>query len=93
MAQRKNFTSTQKLLAALSIIKGEKTAVELGRELSCHPTLVGYWRDDIVTKGALIFETKKEESEKDARIAKLERAVGRLATENDFLERVLERRT
>ena len=93
MATRKSFTSVQKFSAALSIIKGEKSAVDLGRELSCHPTAIAYWRDDVEKKGALIFETKKEESEKDARIAKLERSVGRLVMENDFLEKVLGRHT
>lgn len=93
MATRKSFTSTQKFSAALSIIKGEKTTVELGKELACHPTAIGYWRDDVEKKGSLIFETKKEESEKDQKIATLERLVGKLVSQNSFLEKVFERNT
>ncbi len=91
MATRKSFTSTQKFSAALSIIKGEKTSVELGKELNCHPTAIGYWRDDIEKRGSLIFETKKEESEKDLKIATLERLVGKLVSQNGFLEKALGR--
>jgi transposase-like protein len=93
MAKRKGFTSTQKFTAALAIIRGEKSAVEVGREMSCHPTLVTDWRNDLITHGAIIFDKATEEGEKEKRIAILERTVGRLVTENSFLERVLGRNT
>jgi transposase len=93
MGMRKGFTSTQKFTAALAIIKGEKTQVEAGRELHCHPTLVSGWRDSLVAHGAIVFDRAIEEQEKDKRIATLERTVGRLVTENGFLERVLGRHT
>jgi transposase len=91
MAKRKNFTSAQKLTAVLAIIKGEKSAVEVGREMGCHPTLVAGWRDALEEHGTLVFDKATLETVKDAHIAKLERAVGRLTIENGFLERVLGR--
>ena len=91
MAKRKNYTSAQKLSAVLAIIKGEKSAVEVGREMGCHPTLVAGWRDALEARGGIIFDKAAEESIKDQHIAKLERAVGRLTIENGFLERVLGR--
>ena len=93
MAKRKGFTSEQKFKVALQVIKGEKSQVEAGRDMSCHPTLVGDWQKIIETQGARLFENTKEESEKSARIAKLERDIGRLVVENDFLERVLGRKS
>lgn len=93
MAKRKGFTSTQKFTAALTIINGSKSAVEVGREMNCHPTLVADWRNDLVAHGSVIFDKATEEGEKDKRIAVLERTVGRLITENGFLERVLGRNT
>jgi transposase-like protein len=93
MAKRKGFTSTQKLTAVLSIIKGEKSAVEVGREMSCHPTLIASWRNSLEAHGGVIFDKERVETEKDQHIAKLERAVGRLTIENGFLERVLGRST
>ena len=93
MARRKNFTSAQKFTAALAIINGSKSAVEVGREMSCHPTLVSDWRNALQAHGAVVFEKASDESEKERRIALLERTVGRLVTENGFLERVLGRNT
>lgn len=83
----------QKFTAALAVIKGEKSQVESGRELNCHPTLVGEWRTNLETHGAVVFDRAQEEAEKDKHIALLERTVGRLVTENGFLERVLGRHT
>jgi transposase-like protein len=93
MAKRKNYTSAQKFTAALAIIKGEKSAVEVGREMSCHPTLVSDWRNALEAHGAVVFDKATDEGEKEKRIALLERIIGRLTTENGFLERVLGRNT
>jgi hypothetical protein len=93
MGMKKGFTSAQKFTAALTVIKGEKSQVDIGKEMSCHPTLVGDWRSHLETNGAVVFDREKENSEKDKRIATLEQTVGRLVTENGFLERVLGRNT
>jgi transposase len=91
MKQRKFYSAAQKLHAALALLKGEKTAVEIGRDLGCHPTIVGAWRDQVLQHGMVIFERQGEEAEKDKKIAKLERYIGKLTVQNDFLEQVLER--
>lgn len=93
MAKRKGFTSAQKFAAALAVLKGEKSQVEMGREMGCHPTLVGDWQKNIEAHGAALFDRTEEDTEKDKRIAVLERTVGRIVTENDFLERVLGRKS
>jgi transposase-like protein len=93
MSARKGFTSQQKFSAALAIIKGEKSQVDVGKEMSCHPSLAGDWRTQLETNGALVFDREKENIEKDKHIAKLERLIGRLTVENGFLERVLGRNT
>jgi len=74
----------------MSVIKGEKSAVEAARDAGCHPTLIGNWRDAIVKDGALVFEKESGEGAKDQKIAKLERLIGKLTVQNDFLEKVLE---
>jgi transposase-like protein len=93
MAMRKGFTSAQKFTAALTIIKGEKSQVDVGKEMSCHPSLVGDWRTHLETNGSAVFDREKTDIEKDKRIAKLEHLIGRLTIENGFLERVLGRHT
>ncbi len=93
MGMRKGFTSAQKFTAALTVIKNEKSQVEVGKELSCHPSLVGDWKTHLETKGAAVFDREKDDIEKDKKIAKLEHLIGRLTIENGFLERVLGRHT
>lgn len=75
----------------MSVITGEKSAVEAARDVGCHPTLIGYWRDALLADGALVFEKTTEEGAKDQKIAKLERLIGKLTIQNDFLDRVLDR--
>jgi transposase-like protein len=89
MAKYKRFGSAQKFQAALSVISGKKSAVEAAKELGCHPTMVGMWKQEVEEQGARVFESNSETNDKNQRIAKLERLIGRLALENDFLERVL----
>ena len=74
----------------MSVIKGEKSAVEAARDLGCHPTLIGNWKDAILKEGSLVFEKENSEGAKEQRIAKLERLIGKLTVQNDFLEQVLD---
>ena len=91
MRKRKTYTPAQKLRAALELIKGERTAVDIARDIGCHPTIIDTWKDTLEKSGTLIFEHQKEEVIKDARIAKLERMIGNLSMQNDFLEQLCER--
>jgi transposase-like protein len=91
MAKGKRFASAQKFSAALSVISGEKSAVEAAKELGCHPAMVGVWKTEIEQHGEVVFERASEAEEKNRKIAKLERMIGALTLENGFLERVLGR--
>jgi transposase-like protein len=91
MRTKKKYSAAQKFQAALSVIKGEKSAVEAARDVGCHPTLIGNWRDALQKDGALVFEKESGEGVKDQKIAKLERLIGKITVQNDFLEKVLER--
>lgn len=91
MKKKKTYTAAQKLNAALALIKGERSAVEIARDIGCHPTILADWKQQVEQHGTLIFERQSEEGEKDKKIAKLERTIGKLAVQNDFLGQVLER--
>ena len=91
MRKRKIYTAAQKLHAALELIKGERTAVDIARDIGCHPTVIDTWRDALEKNGTLVFEHQKEEGEKEAKIAKLERMIGKLSMQNDFLEQLCDR--
>lgn len=91
MRKRKTYTPAQKLRAALDLIKGERTAVDIARDIGCHPTVIDTWRDALEKNGTLVFEHQKEEGGKDIKIAKLERMIGKLSMQNDFLEQLCDR--
>lgn len=74
----------------MRLLKGEANSVELSKEIGCHPTIIGEWRDRLITNAPKIFQIQTGENEKDKKIAKLERLIGKLTAQNDFLDRVLE---
>ena len=90
MRVKKKYSAAQKFQAVLAVIKGEKSAVEAAHGLGCHPTLVGNWKDALLANGSLVFEKENSEGAKEQRIAKLERLIGKLTVQNDFLDQVLD---
>jgi transposase-like protein len=91
MRKKKTYSAAQKFNAAITLIKGEKSAVEIAKDVGCHPTIVADWRNEVEHHGPLIFERQVAEGAKDTKIAVLERTLGKLAVQNDFLGQVLER--
>jgi transposase len=91
MRTRKIYSAATKFDAALELIKGEKTAVEIARGVGCHPTVVAEWKRMLEEHGKGVFENEVADNEREKKIAKLERTIGRLTMENDFLEHVLDR--
>lgn len=91
MRTRKTYSAAQKFSAAMELSKGEKTAVEIAKDIGCHPTIIAEWKHKLETHGKAIFESEVAENAKEQKIAKLERVIGKLTMQNDFLGHVLER--
>jgi transposase len=89
MKNLKRYTSAQKLSSVLELLKGEKSKVEIAQKIGCHPSIIGDWKEQLEKEGEVIFERKNEENSKNKKIAKLERTIGKLTTQTDFLEQVL----
>jgi transposase len=87
---RKRYSGEVKLQAVLRLLKGEASAVEVAREIGCHPTILGEWKDRLLANAPKIFEGVAADDGKNQHIAKLERLIGKLTVQNDFLEKVLE---
>ena len=87
---RKRYSGEVKLQAALKLLKGESSAVEVAKEIGCHPTIIAEWKDRLLANAPKIFEPAALEDDKAKRIAKLEQLIGKLSVQNDFLEKVLE---
>lgn len=85
---KKQIASAVKVRAVLELLKGEKTAVEIANSIGCHPTILKEWKDRFLAGTATLFETKKVEDAKVKKIEELERIVGRLTVQNEFLKKV-----
>jgi len=62
------------------------------REFEVHPTLIGRWRKLLHHYGEHAFSGNGNLYREPARIAELERMVGKLTMENALLKKALERR-
>ena len=89
MKERRKFSSEQKAQIVLSVIKNELTALEASKKHEIAPGLIYKWRDEFLAKASTVFETNKDESEKDKKVRHYEYVIAKLTTQNDFLEKVL----
>jgi transposase-like protein len=81
MIKNRTFKPQLKAQAVLQVLSGAKSAAQICRELNINETLLSRWKQPLLTHAALVFERESEASEKDTRIAELERLVGRLTME------------
>jgi transposase len=89
---RKNFNAKFKLQVALEAIKNNATTIELSNRYGVHPTQIQVWKA-ILEKQAetLYFRGGKAPEPDEKRFAALERKVGQLTIENDFLKKNFEK--
>lgn len=67
-----------KAQSVLQILTGTKSAAQICRDLNINENLLSRWKQQLLTHAALVFERESEATEKDNRIAELERLVGQL---------------
>lgn len=87
MKKRKSYSAEAKAKAVIAVISGERTVVEVGRELECHPNMIAKWHRAFVEQASAVFEKESDSEEKNRKIAELERMVGKLAVQNEFLKK------
>ena len=81
MVQRRRFTPEFKARVVLELIGGVTTTAEACRQHNLKPQLLSRWKAEFVEKAPSVFQSKEQNSEEQARIAELERMVGRLTLE------------
>ena len=75
--KRRAFTAEFKAQGILSLLCGLKTQAELCREHQLSPNVLAQWKDTFLKNAAVVFQTDQQGSAQAARIAELERALGR----------------
>ncbi len=87
--QRRKHSAEFKARVAFEAIQGLKTQSEIAKEFEIHPIMVGKWKNELLHRMPELFESKstrkKEIGDKDKE--HLQRKVGQLTMEVDFLEK------
>lgn len=88
LKQRRQFTPEFKLRVLAEITAGKPLA-QAAREHQLHPTLIGRWQKQQRRYAERAFAGNGRAYTDEARVAELERMVGRLTMENDLLKKAL----
>ena len=83
---RKYRTASFKAQVALEALRNESSLAELAKKYDVHPTLITKWKAELMKQAADLFQRKNGTRKKD-HTAYLERKIGQLTIENDFLKK------
>jgi len=79
--KHRTFSPEFKAQAVLAVLSGRQTAAEICREHQIKPDLFSKWKAAFLENAAKVFERETTLDPQQARIAELERMVGRLTLE------------
>jgi len=86
--KRRKFTRDFKINVIREIEQGV-TQAEVCRKYNIHPVMVNRWMNEYRKYPDTAFQGNGQQYKEEARIAELERMVGKLYAENDFLKKAL----
>jgi putative transposase len=86
---RKYYGAKFKAQIALEAIKNNATTTELSNKHGVHPTQIQVWKSTLEKQAVTVFTQQNNSTEDgDKRVAELERKIGQLTIENDFLKKL-----
>ncbi|GEM_PF-159203 len=87
--KRRHLTAEVKARVALDALKGEKAAAEIARKNEIAPAQISEWKRQLEERLSEVFQSKGERSKElqaqERTEARLERKIGQLVIEKDFL--------
>lgn len=86
---RKTHSSAIKFKAALAMIKNEKTVSEISKEYGVAQSVLYRWKQTLQVEGPSLFCDKRSGHQTTSSTDLLERKIGQLVIENDFLKKAL----
>jgi transposase len=84
---RRSFTPQFKAEVVLAVLTGAHTQDEICRRHGLKPELVALWKKAFLERMPLVFAGEERNGQEAARVADLERLVGRLTLELDVLKK------
>lgn len=91
MKKRRQFTPEFKAQTVLSVLTGAQSQAEACRKHGLSPTLLATWKAAFLERAYTIFDIDAGRTEEQARIAELERVLGRMTLENEILKKASSR--
>jgi transposase-like protein len=87
MSERRTFTAEFKAKIVLEVLSGHKSSAEICRQYGSGAPLLSAWKATFLEHSAVAFQGDERCSQDQARIAELERLVGRQALEIEVLKK------
>lgn len=87
--KRRNFDAEFKTRVVLELLSGKKSLAEASREYNVKDSVLSRWKQEFVSKASQVFGQPQDAQEKEARIAELERMVGKLTMTIELQKKVL----
>ena len=87
---RKKHNKQVKFKAAMDLYKSEKTMAQVSQEYGVHQSVLHRWKKTLMEEGPDIFDDGRQKKQSiDPTTGDLERKIGQLTMELDFLKKVL----
>jgi transposase len=86
---RKQHSKQVKFKAALEVVKSEKTLQEISTVYGVHQSVLQKWKRQLLDEGAELFEDRRGKRDAPDTTGALERKIGQLTMELDFLKKAL----
>lgn len=92
MKKRTQYTAEYKASIVLRLLREEETVAEIAASEGLNPVMISRWKAEFLERASMVFNRKTTEAEKELatekeHIADLERKVGQLTVENDWLKK------
>jgi len=85
------YTSKFKAKVSMEALREDQTISEICKKHDLHPSVVNRWKREAIEGFSVVFEQEKsiDKSEENKQLAIMERKIGQLSLECDFLKKKL----
>jgi putative transposase len=92
MKKRNHYSAEFKAKVVLEVLREEATVNEIAAKHGVHPVMIGRWKQEFLERAPEVFkkgpsEADKELEKEQRHVAELERKVGQLTYEVDWLKK------
>ena len=92
MNKRTQYTAEYKASVVLRVLREEETVAEIAASEGLNPVMISRWKAEFLERASMVFDRRPTEAEKELasekeHVADLERKVGQLTVENDWLKK------